>query len=413
MFKRCAGILGAVLLLLVGSRAVAQPQREVLQLRSLRGGRVEAVQAEIHFRWDKSYLDTLYMGNDRALAQLAAQIDSVGTAQIDSVVIISQSSPEGTLRHNEKLSVRRAATMRRYMEEHYPALNDRLRVHPDGESWLQLRELVRNDEKLKNSSIERILRIIDNDSISIDTKKWRITHDPVYRYLYRTYYPRIRNSMVCIVYFHPEVEPVAVDVAWENPVRAAEIGKIPPPQRADTLTVALKTNLLYDAVTALNFELEVPIGDRFSVAVEDVFPWWERDNKYCFQLWSMGVEGRYWFRENRYHAQKLQGHFAGLYAMSAKYDFQRDKELCYQGEYWSVGLTYGYAMRLSKRFNLEFSLSVGYLQTDYRRYYPSERYDELIHDRERDGKTSYFGPTKLKVSLVWPLQIKHKKGGRR
>lgn len=56
VFKRCAGILGAVLLLLAGSRAVAQPQREVLQLRSLRGGRVEAVQTEIHFRWDKSYL---------------------------------------------------------------------------------------------------------------------------------------------------------------------------------------------------------------------------------------------------------------------------------------------------------------------------------------------------------------------
>lgn len=405
-------MLIALMLLVVGQSAVAQPQKELLQLRSLRDGRVQTVQTEIHFRWDKSYLDTLYMGNDRSLAQLAAQIDSIGIARIDSVVIISQSSPEGTFRHNEKLSMRRAATMRSYMESHYPALTDRLLVRPDGESWLQLRELVRTDEKLKNSSIARVIGIIDNDSISIDTKKWRITHDPVYRYIYRTYYPRIRNSMVCVVYYHPEVEPVAVKMPWQDPMRPTELAALPV-QRPDTLSFALKTNLLYDAVTALNFEVEVPIGNHFSVAVEDLFPWWERDNKYCFQLWSVGVEGRYWFRENRYQAHKLQGHFAGLYAMSSKYDFQRDEKLCYQGEYWSVGLTYGYAMRLSKRFNLEFSLSVGYLHTDYRRYYPSENYDELIHDRERDGKTSYFGPTKLKVALVWPLRIKYKKGGRR
>ena len=59
--------------------------------------------------------------------------------------------------------------------------------------------------------------------------------------------------------------------------------------------MALKTNLLYDAVTALNIEFEVPIGKQWSVAVENLFPWWEFNNKYCFQLWEMGAEGRYWF----------------------------------------------------------------------------------------------------------------------
>lgn len=207
---------------------MAQPREELAQLASLRGGHARTMQSEIHFRWDRSELDTAYMGNARSLAELAHRIDSIGVAHIDSVVIISQSSPEGTFRHNQKLSARRAATMRRYMEQHHAALTDRLRVKPDGESWLQLRELVRADEKLKNSSIARVVGIIDNDSISIDTKKWRITNDPVYRYLYRTYYPRIRNSMVCIVYYHPPVEPVAVDVVWKNPVRPREICKIPP-----------------------------------------------------------------------------------------------------------------------------------------------------------------------------------------
>ena len=57
--------------------------------------------------------------------------------------------------------------------------------------------------------------------------------------------------------------------------------------------IALKTNLLYDLITALNFEIEIPIGNKFSIAVEDVFPWWSwgpHDRKYCFQMWEMGIE---------------------------------------------------------------------------------------------------------------------------
>ena len=357
------------------------------------------------------------MGNGRALAHLSEQIAAIGNAHIDSIIIRSQSSPEGSTRYNERLSVRRAATMRRWMEEHHAPLTDRLAIYPEGESWGQLHTLIAADTALRQRSIDQLLQILDDPTTSIDTKRWRITNHRVYRYLYRTYYPRIRNSMVCVVYFRQQVEPVAqrpIDLSYKAPLHSTTLKKIiPPPQRRDTLTVAFKTNLLYDVVTALNFEIEIPIKDRWSIAIEDIFPWWEKDNKYCFQMWEIGIEGRYWLRENRYHAHKLQGYFAGLYAMSSKYDFQWDRKGCYQGEYWSAGLTLGYAMPLSKRFNLEFALSVGYLSTDYRHYQPADDYGSLIRNPEKDGKSSYFGPTKLKVSLVWPLNITYKKGGRR
>lgn len=382
----------------------------------------DSLTTEIHFRWDRSKLDTLYLGNDRALQALDRRIDSIGLSRIDSVVIISQSSPEGPWHYNQNLSARRAATMRKEMMRRYPALTDRLSVNPDGESWSQLREYVRTDQRLKNSSIDRVLKIIDDRTISIETRKRRITDDPVYRYLYRTYYPLIRNSMICVVYYRAIERTPSVDVpAFE--LKEADMGprtfphelfQRPPLPQRDTLTVALKTNLLYDAVTALNFEVEVPIGRHWSVAVEDLFPWWESSNKYCLQLWEMGLEGRYYFRDNYYHAHKLQGHFLGGYAMSGKYDFQRDYDACYQGEFWSAGITYGYSMRLSRRFNLEFSISVGYLSTAYRHYFPADDYSELWRDHYDQGRKSYFGPTKAKIALVWPLQIPYKKkGGRR
>ncbi len=308
--------------------------------------------------------------------------------------------------------------MRGWMEEHHPELGSRLRVDPNGESWEQLRAWVLADQKLKKSSIERVVNIIDDNSVSIETKKWRMTHDPVYRYLYRTYYPRIRNSMICVVYYQPrKLEPLNPEIKPVVAMKPIEMSKMPieTPVLRDTLTLAAKTNLLYDALTALNVELEVPIRNHWSVAAEYAFPWWEKGNKHCLQMLNAGIEGRYWFRNNRYHAEKLRGHFLGLYGMSAKYDFQWDRDLCYQGEGWSVGLTYGYSLKLSRHLNMEFSISVGYLSTTYRHYFPADDYSELWIDRSKQGRLNYFGPTKLKVSLVVPIHIPYtkKRGGDR
>jgi len=174
---------------------------------------------EVHFRFDNSQLDLGYMGNAQSLDRFAHVIDSIGLYKIDSVVIVSQSSPEGVYEHNLKLSRRRAATMRGAIEQRHPELSDRLRVHPDGESWQRLREYVKNDTKMKQSTIDEVISIIDSD-VNIGTKKWRMEQLPIYRYLRATYYPRIRNSVFCIIYYDIQApmagieEPVASDSRW-------------------------------------------------------------------------------------------------------------------------------------------------------------------------------------------------------
>ena len=158
----------------------------------------------------------------------------------------------------------------------------------------------------------------------------------------------------------------------------------------------------------LNAEIEVPIGKQFSIMVEDVFPWWTfgpNGNKYSLQMWEMGVEPRWWFRRND-RRDRLSGHFIGPYVMSARYDFQWDRDINYQGEYWSAGISYGYAMPIGKLFNLEFTASVGFVSADYRHYQPAPDYSELYRDPFETGVLSYFGPTKLKVSLVLPIKVK-------
>ena len=187
--------------------------------------------------------------------------------------------------------------------------------------------------------------------------------------------------------------------------------------------MALKSNLLYDALTLVNYSIEVPFNKHFSALYYHQFPWWrwgKANNEYCLRFLSIGAEGRWWFKpmplertEKRIKRDRLMGHFAGIYAESGKYDFERKRDICYQGEFWSAGLSYGYSMAIGKRLNLEFSLSAGYVSIAYRGYTPSENYEILWRDPDEVGRWHYFGPTKAQISLVLPITVKCKKGGGR
>ena len=184
-----------------------------------------------------------------------------------------------------------------------------------------------------------------------------------------------------------------------------------------TPLLAVKSNLLFDAATVLNLALEAPIGQRWSVSGEAIFPWWLSERKqYCLQLFSGSLEGRYWFgrRDDR---PPLTGWFAGLYAGGGYYDLEWG-DRGFQGEFYiATGLSGGYAHTLGRgnRWRMEYSLGVGYLTTRYREYTPVLERDGRWHlARQRSGRYTWIGPTKASVSLVWMIHYCHSaKGGRR
>lgn len=177
---------------------------------------------------------------------------------------------------------------------------------------------------------------------------------------------------------------------------------------------ALKTNLLFDATLMPNLEIEVPIGKRWSINGEYMCPWWLlKDNRYCLEILSGGLEGRYWLGnyQSRKHRKVLTGHFVGLYAGGGKYDLQW-KENGYQGEFFiAAGISYGWATRIARNLHLELSIGIGLLRTDYRHYHAHDNYQTLLW--QENGNYTWFGPTKVKISLVWLLNRKVKKGSTR
>ena len=438
MEKHCLGGVWGILISVFAvspSVAYAQERDSCVDVR-LAG--VDTCRAYFHvdFCWDNSVLDTAYMKTGESLRALADTVASIDADRIDSLSVFSYSSPEGRYGYNLKLSEHRAASMRSYLDSHYPQLRDRVHVIPGGEAWHLFRERVLADSSISEAEREHVISIIDSREHP-DRKKVLIKNydRKLWNRMVRTDFVDMRRSFIRLSWVEdvfaavplPRMEslPFVEAPVWSGlshadsigirPVQSRPAQNEPVPEKsreyAKKTVLALKTNLLYDAVTALNFEIEVPIGDRFSIAVEDVFPWWNwgpNGKKYCFQMWEMGIEPRWWFLRTQ-KRDRLSGHFLGVYGMSSKYDFQWDTDLCWQGEYWSAGVSYGYALPVGKVCNFEFSASLGFMHSDWRHYQPDAAYEHLYRDPAKTGVVSYFGPTKLKVSLVVPIQVKYRR----
>ena len=376
----------------------------------------------LYYYHDRIDLQEDYLDNAMQMARIKDML--LHSPHIDSIAIYAYSSPEGSPKWNNWLAVKRAEAAKAFilsnLSDDSILQPENIILHPMGENWEGLyEELYANYHLLNRDAVLRIMRA----KVGTETKKWRLQNldgGYTYTWIIRNHMPRLRvATWICVYVQKPDfVAPVIEDYKPDlgtiriDTLPLPELLPMPVAEKRKSTMFALKTNLLYDAVTALNAEVEVPIGKRFSVMVEDVFPWWKagpNGNKYCLQMWTMSVEPRWWFYRKGMN-DKLQGHFVAPYVMSGKYDLQWDTSICYRGYGWSAGLTYGYSMPLCKWLNMEFSMSIGYLKASYQHYQPSPDYEHLYKDPVNAGRMTYVGPTKVKVSLVVPIRFSWRTG---
>ena len=374
----------------------------------------------LYFRFDKAVVDSGYMDNARTLHHLGEVLSNPRLAdRIDSINILSFASPEGDRLHNERLARQRSVAVKGYLVWKYPHL-DQHRIHPrpQGENWQEFRRLITEDRELPNR--DEVLQILDRvpDADRCKALLRKLDGGSSYRYINDRLLRYLRNASVCTVWMRPETLPALPPPAaprLEQTLRTP-VAEIPATPSARPLSAvrkrplfALKTNLLFDAALMPNVEIEVPLGKRWSLNAEYMFPWWLfEDGKYALQILMGGLEGRYWLG-SRNRREVLTGHFLGLYAGGGKYDLQW-KESGYQGEFFiAAGISYGWATRIARNLNLEFNIGIGVLRTDYRHYHAQNRYQTLLW--QENGRYTWLGPTKAKISLVWLLKGKSQKGG--
>lgn len=424
---------GLVLSVLLGHSVFAQSQTRVMAQDSSK-------MIVLYFRFNRSLLEKDYMTNEQELKKLRDIMAEPNIAsRIDSIVIKAAASPDGSFTRNQQLSVERAAAVKSYLMWQYPFLNrNSILTYAIGENWDGLKEMVEKDKTMPYR--DEVIRIINSDDSQQikDSKLRKLGNGEVFTYITRHMLRFLRSGTTSISFHSHSEEKIVpiekvevIEQETEEVIEQIQVPSVIVPPKDSTENeefsavykrpVAFKTNLLFDAVTLLNVEVEVPLSDRFSVAGEVLFPsLLLKNNQNYLKILSGTLEGRYWLKPN-YSRQDvslashnpLTGWFLGAYGSIGKYDLEWRKS-GYQGDfYYSTGLSLGYVLPVGRNLNMEFALSGGYLQTDYWRYQACQTADGEWHlIKQYPGTYRWVGPTRLKISLVWYPHFKvSRKGG--
>lgn len=350
---------------------------------------------------------------------------------VRGITLTGYCSPDGTASLNAQLAANRVYHLCNYLSNTDPYFNRHpWQVYSCGADWQGLRDLLNNSGYHWR---KQALNIIDGPA-SVERKKLDLAaldNGKAHKVLYDLY-PLLRRVEVKVSY---DVQPIrAQNILSIMEQEQSHAGATHLPAKPSTTNTsstsntsksasqlplfALKTNLLFDAALAPNVELEVPLGKRWSVLGEYTFPWWlKSDDSFCFEMLQAGAEARYWLGNRKalrtgQPRNLLTGWFVGAYTSAGYYDFQFQQNYGYQGEFYiAAGLSGGYALRLSRRLNLEFSLGLGWLTTQYYRYDIERSVEKTELVRGNYGRFQWMGPTKAKVSLMW--LIGNRKGGER
>ncbi len=164
--------------------------------------------------------------------------------------------------------------------------------------------------------------------------------------------------------------------------------------------IAVKSNILGDAVVIPNIGVEVGISPKFTIDVPFYYNPWKYSDTKQYKLMLVQPEVRYWL------CDKFNGHFFGINGMIGVYNvmgikppfalWKDMKDYRYKGEFYGGGISYGYQFVLGHHWNIEANIGVGYAYVKYKKY-PCENCGEMIEKSHKN----YFGPTKAAISLVY------------
>lgn len=183
---------------------------------------------------------------------------------------------------------------------------------------------------------------------------------------------------------------------------------------ASAQKVAVKTNSLYWMTATPNIGFEFAMADRWTFEIAGGYnPWTfnEEDNVKA-KHFLVSPEIRYWFCES------FHGHFIGVNGNYTQFNVSGvyipkvffpaasdgnyiDHLLNYRSQGWAAGagITYGYATPISRRWNIEFNLGLGFWYTEYDKF--ESRPCGLFQNNLSD---LVFGPTDLGISFIYMIK---------
>ncbi len=368
---------------------------------------VTYVDYTFYYPCGSSAIDSTYETNPYVLAQIADHIQAEASGEIARLCIAvrSTASPLGNERSNLLLSEQRASALKEYLLQRFPNNRFPLDVVGVGVDWPLLTQLIDTATLESKAQLQHIIQT-EQQKDRRNLRLMEVRYGRPYRQMMQDLFPAMQASFITLTY---QVVPPRVVADTAAAILEPVYDTPPPTPEQDTFAdetsdpiyrplFNVSTNALYWAALAPNigFELFKP-DSRWSIHANYFMPWWKNNAQHrYYQIWQTAIEPRLWLKDGGLY----RGHFFGLYGHGGKYDLE-NRHTGYQGRFLGGGITYGYSLPIKKRFSLEFALGVGYIDLRYEQYVPVDNhyvYEQTVH-------TGYFGPTKVRVGLVWTLDF--------
>ena len=408
---------------------------------------------KVYFQVGSSLFDPALRDNGNAMESFIRSVKDKHTPEeTDSIVVKAYASPEGTSTVNERLSQMRCKTVADLLIKEAGINPGAVRTMPGGVDWNEFRRLVAKVPDVPSRKM--VLNILDKASIDTFNSKGAITDGRIkllmeldrgetYRWLQANIFPELRNSMAIAAFsksnpskpetydqgktripelLTPLTTPLLPDSLCLCEIRNAAASLkygIIPHYRPKRFFMAVKTNMLFDALLVPNIGAEFYLGKNISVSGEWMYAWWDRNSSHYYWRTYGGDLGLRWWFGRKAHAKPLTGHHLGLYGGILTFDFELG-DTGYMGgkpggtlwDRWIIntGIEYGYSLPIGRRLNIDFSIGLGYMGGNYIKYYPFDN----DYFKEKEYKMRFFGPTKAELSLVWLLgrgNANSRKGG--
>lgn len=388
-----------------------------------------------------------------AAAYELSQVLKDSSKELLQVWVCGSASPDGLWAYNVKLSQARTDSAVAYLKEVMDIPDSLIHKESLNEDWDRLAELVEeSDIPCRN----QVLEIIANKSWGErKTALQELQDGKVWDILVEDFFPKlrcVRFAIYCewdqskphlsmprdtvyvrdtvvlvketvyvtrpdtVVISRPDtivVAPVTKEQVYEQ-YREESIKKSR--RQIDWLNpnvMAVKTNLVSDALTIPSLGVEVQLYKGLSLDISGAYGFYNLFNKdrRNMSAYFVSPELRWWFGEH----PMQRGSFIGLHANLSEYSLEWTDKVAYQNVpgklAWSAGFTYGACACLDRKahWGLEFVIGVGYGQ-----------YYQNIGSFDNSGKfqvketgspklKEHFGVTKLALNLVYWFSLAGKK----
>lgn len=372
----------------------------------------DTVGVKVYFRQGYSSLQPAFRENGIRLDEFMRRVSEMhadSTARLNSIDIVAYASPEGSFTLNRKLARKRAENISAYLRGNMPFLSGSLfNVQPKGIDWNGLAAMVEASDMRYRSEVLNILRNVPETTYRngklVDSRLKRLMDlrgGRPYNYMLTHFFPELRAAGAYVICDFVRIAQPAIPINKPNEPNEAnganEVDAAIPvanelPER-DYDRWAIKSNALYLAAGVTNIGGEYAFHPHWSVDLPLVYSPYTIARRYRMRFLYIQPEARYWLD------RPMKGHFFGVHLHAGVFNVSLDDKNRYQSEkgFHGAGISYGYAMPLSRRWSMEFTVGVGYAFTKYCTYYNVSngiRY-------EKDLPYHYWGLTKLGLNFVY------------